>query len=204
MNEFNELIWTQDDLSNRFDGLIFDCDGTLTDSMPLHFRAWREALSARGVEFTENRFYSMAGMPTDKIISILSNEQNVTIDVESTADAKEEAFESLMGDLQPLQVVCDCAARHRGQIPMAVASGGIRPIVEQQLKHIGILDWFDTIVTSEDTELHKPEPDAFLLAAKQLGVDPKRCLVFEDSPLGFDAACRAGMEFIDVRPAAAA
>ncbi|EMI42412.1 HAD family hydrolase [Rhodopirellula sp. SWK7] len=204
MNEFNELRWWQDDLSERFDALIFDCDGTLTDSMPLHYRAWRDTLLARGVEFPEPRFYSMGGMPTDKIIDILCGEQNVSVDVDATAQAKEDAFEELMGELQPLQIVCDCAARHRGQMPMAVASGGIRPIVERQLKQIEMLDWFGAIVTSEDTELHKPEPDAFLLAARLLDVNPTRCLVFEDSPLGFDAACRAGMQFVDVRPTVAA
>ncbi|MCM2370340.1 HAD family hydrolase [Aporhodopirellula aestuarii] len=200
MNELKELRWWQDDLSERFDGLIFDCDGTLTNSMPLHFRAWREAMSVRGVEFPEPRFYSMGGMPTEKIIAVLSQEQNVDVDVDSAAQAKEDAFAALMDELEPLQIVCDCAARYRGILPLAVASGGNRPIIERQLKQIELFDWFDAIVTSEDTELHKPEPDAFLLAARLLGVEPTRCLVFEDSPLGFDAACRAGMQYVDVRP----
>jgi HAD superfamily hydrolase (TIGR01509 family) len=96
--------------------------------------------------------------------------------------------------------VCDVAKAHRGKLAMAVASGGIRPIIDRQLAQMGITDWFGVVVTSEDTLLHKPEPDAFLLAAKLLGVDPTKCLVFEDSPLGFTAAEAAGMEFVDVRP----
>lgn len=199
MNEFMELQWWQDDLSTRFDGLIFDCDGTLTDSMPLHYHAWRETMLAHGIDFTEQRFYSMGGMPTEKIIATLSSEQNVSVDANSAADAKENAFAQRMHALQPLELVCQCAQRHRGRLPMAVASGGIRPIIDRQLELVGIEEWFDVIVTSEDTEEHKPEPDAFLLAARLLGVSPERCLVFEDSPLGFDAAVRAGMQFVDVR-----
>lgn len=157
-------------------------------------------MAARGISFPEDQFYSMGGMPTEKIIGILSGEQGVEVDVESTSVAKEKAFEDLMDTLQPLQPVCDVASAHLGKLAMAVASGGIRPIIDRQLAQMGITDWFDAIVTSEDTELHKPEPDAFLLAAKLLGVDPTRCLVFEDSPLGFAAAEAAGMQFVDVRP----
>lgn len=204
MTEFNDAQWWRDDLAEHFDGLIFDCDGTLTNSMPLHFRAWRETMSARGIEFTEERFYSMGGMPTEKIIALLCEEQNVSVDVDSTAEVKEAAFADLIGELRPLELVCECADRHRGRLPMAVASGGTRPIIEQQLQLIRIREWFGAVVTSEDTELHKPEPDAFLLAARLIGVKPSRCLVFEDSPLGFDAAGRAGMRYVDVRPKTAA
>ncbi len=200
MSEFTKLQWWHDDLAEHFDALIFDCDGTLSDSMPLHYLAWRDTMLARGVEFTEQRFYSMGGMPTEKIISILSDEQGVSVDVDATAQAKEDAFETLMDDLQPLAIVCDVVARHRGRLAMAVASGGIRPIVTRQLQQLGIADQFTAIVTSEDTEGHKPEPDAFLLAAELLDVAPARCLVFEDSPLGFEAAVRAGMHYVDVRP----
>lgn len=199
MNEFNELKWWIDDLAERFDGLIFDCDGTLSDSMPLHYLAWRDTMSACGIGFSEERFYSMGGMPTEKIIALLCEEQAVTVDVEATAQAKEDAFEVLMHQLQPLEMVCEVAGRHRGRLAMAVASGGIRPIVTRQLEQLGIADWFTVIVTSEDTQGHKPEPDAFLRAAELLGVAPQRCLVFEDSPLGFEAAVQAGMQYVDVR-----
>lgn len=200
MSEFIQKVWWQDDLSGHFDGLIFDCDGTLTDSMPLHLRAWQNTMSERGIEFTEERFYSMAGMPTEKIIEALCEEQSVTVDVSTAAAAKEAAFVELIDQLQPLRIVCDSAQRHLGRIPMVVASGGTRPIIEQQLQQIAIRQLFDAIVTSEDTQLHKPEPDAFLLAARLIGIAPSRCLVFEDSPLGFQAATSAGMHYVDVRP----
>lgn len=194
------LQWWHEDLADHFDALIFDCDGTLSDSMPLHFLAWRDTMLALGVEFPEQRFYSMGGMPTEKIISILCDEQGIEVDVAATAHAKEVAFETRMEELQPLKIVCDVVARHRGRLAMAVASGGIRPIVTRQLQQLGIADQFTAIVTSEDTQGHKPEPDAFLLAAELLGAAPAKCLVFEDSPLGFEAAVRAGMHYVDVRP----
>ena len=167
--------------------------------MPLHYVAWRDTMATYGIEFTEQRFYSMGGMPTDKIITLLSSEKGVKLDVDQVTQAKEDAVEASMDGVQPIQAVCDVALNHFGKLAMAVASGGIRPCVERQLRTIGIQDQFSVIVTSEDTERHKPEPDAFLLAAKKLGVAAERCLVFEDSPLGFQAAEAAGMQFVDVR-----
>lgn len=190
---------TDHDLVGRYEGLIFDCDGTLTDSMPLHFVAWRETMRRHGIDFPEDRFYSMGGMPSEKIIAVLMNEQSVEVDIEAAATEKEAAFIASMPDLKPLPHVIRIAERHRGKVAMSVASGGMREIVADQLQLIGVTDWFPVLVGSEDTARHKPEPDVFLCAAERMGIDPTRCLVFEDSPLGFDAARRAGMDWVDVR-----
>ncbi|GAA5506573.1 HAD-IA family hydrolase [Novipirellula caenicola] len=187
-----------DDLS-RYGGLIFDCDGTLTDSMPLHFEAWRETMARFGIEFTEQRFYSMAGMPTDKIIRVLAEEQSVDVDPEVAGAEKEQAFRQRIPRLQPLKRVCDIAHAHFNVVPMAVASGGDREGVWAQIKHLQMESLFAAVVTAEDTEKHKPEPDVFLKAAELLKVPPATCLVFEDSPLGLDAAARASMDCVDVR-----
>ncbi|QDT05445.1 Fructose-1-phosphate phosphatase YqaB [Rubripirellula lacrimiformis] len=168
--------------------------------MPLHFVAWRDTMSKYAITFGEDRFYSMGGMPSDKIIEILSGEQGVSVDASVVAQEKEDAFEKLIDQLPTLDDVVDVARRHHGRMPMAVASGGIRTIVNRQLDQMGITDLFAAVVTAEDTQRHKPEPDVFLEAARQLGLDPTKCLVFEDSPLGFQAADAAGMQWIDVRP----
>ncbi|OYP35746.1 HAD family hydrolase [Rhodopirellula sp. MGV] len=183
----------------KYDGLIFDCDGTLADSMPLHYVAWRVTLLRYGIEFTTERFYAMGGMPSASIVRILADEQKVVVDPPNVADEKEVAFTELIVQVQPKVDVCEIARAFHGKKPMAVASGSGRDIVQRQLDALGIADLFETIVASEDTELHKPEPDVFLEAASRLGVDPKRCVVFEDSPLGFQAAESAGMDWIDVR-----
>ncbi len=179
--------------------LIFDCDGTLTDSMPIHYVAWRTTLARHGIEFPEDRFYEMGGIPTDKIIEILSLEQGVVGDVAAIAAEKERAFLETIGDVEPNRPVCEIAIGHHRRMPMAVASGGIRSVVIDQLIRIAMRDYFETIVAAEDTALHKPEPDVFLEAAKRLGVSPKGCLVFEDTDIGIEAARRAGMDFVDVR-----
>ncbi|MFG0267402.1 MAG: HAD family hydrolase [Rhodopirellula sp. JB055] len=187
------------DLTDRYEGLIFDCDGTLTNSMPLHYLAWHETMTHYGIEFPESRFYAMGGMPSEKIIEVLSSEQGVTVDVDLATEEKEANFIARIPKVERLAHVTDIAERHLNRIAMSVASGGMRDIVADQLRAIGVADWFPVLVGSEDTQLHKPEPDVFLCAAERMGVDPKRCLVFEDSPLGFQAAQKAGMEWVDVR-----
>lgn len=182
-----------------YSGLIFDCDGTLTDSMPLHFVAWSRTLSRYGVHFPEDRFYALGGMPSKQIVSLLAGEHGVEVDAHTAALEKEGLFTELLQHLAPIAEVIDVVKHFRGQVPMAVASGGYRHIIRQQLEQIGIIDWFDTIVTAEDTVRHKPEPDVFLLAAERMGVRPTECLVYEDSSLGIQAAEAAGMDFIDIR-----
>jgi HAD superfamily hydrolase (TIGR01509 family) len=183
----------------RYAALIFDCDGTLTDSMPLHYVAWSRTLRRYGVAFPEERFYALGGMPSKQIVRLLAGEHGVEVDAHVAAHEKEGLFMNLIQHLAPITEVIDVARHFRGQLPMAVASGGYRHIIHHQLTQIGISDWFDTIVTAEDTVRHKPDPDVFLLAAQRMGVSPEACLVYEDSSLGIDAAKSAGMDFVDIR-----
>jgi beta-phosphoglucomutase family hydrolase len=180
-------------------GVIFDCDGTLVDSMPVHYLAWHRTMTEAGITFEEERFYALGGMPTHRIIEMLSQEQKIAVDPHVTAQQKENAFLALIHLLEPIPIVVEVAATLRGKKPIAVASGGFRDVIQKQLALIGIADWFDALVTAEDTQRHKPEPDVFLEAAKRLGVPPQQCLVFEDADLGIEAARRAGMACIDVR-----
>lgn len=183
-------------------GLIFDCDGTLADTMPLHFRAWTEMVAENGLTFPETQFYALAGMPSERIINQLAAEQQVEFSAERVIEMnrdKENRYIAMIDDVRPIAVVLDVAARYRGVLPMAVASGGERWVVLRTLRAIGALDWFDAMVGSEDTKLHKPEPDVFLEAARRIQVAPEHCVVFEDSDLGMLAAERAGMLGIDIR-----
>lgn len=182
-----------------FDALIFDCDGTLTDSMPLHYQAWHSTMSKYGIEFDEERFYAMGGIPSDRIVHILADEQQIVLDAIAVAEEKEHAFLQLMDQLKPIDRVCEVARRNFGKRPISVASGGMGDVVRQQLTHIQMIDLFSIRVCSEDTQRHKPEPDVFLEAAQRMNVPAERCCVFEDSPLGFEAAARAKMAFVDIR-----
>lgn len=183
-----------------YQAILFDCDGTLTDSMPVHFQAWNRTMTRYGIDFPECRFYEMAGIPTAHIIETLADEQQVTVDAVTAAHEKESAFLELIDTLQPIEVIVEVARHFRGRIPLAVASGGVRSVIIKQLEKIGCEDWFDAIVTAEDTQRHKPFPDVFLEAARRLQVEPARCLVYEDGDLGLEAARAAGMDAIDVRP----
>jgi HAD superfamily hydrolase (TIGR01549 family) len=179
--------------------LIFDCDGTLADTMPAHYRAWVDILRPHGVDFPEARFYAMGGMPTGKIVEILFSEVGRIPDVATLVRQKEDAFMEKLGEIRPIAKVVEVARRSRGTVPMAVASGGHRHMVELTLRQIGILDWFSVVVAAEDTDRHKPEPDVFLEAARRLGVVPAECTVYEDTDLGIEAARRAGMRWVDIR-----
>jgi beta-phosphoglucomutase-like phosphatase (HAD superfamily) len=179
--------------------LIFDCDGTLADTMPAHYRAWVDILGRQGIPFPEDRFYALAGTPTREIIRILAAEAGKTVDIPALVRAKEEGFLVQIAEVLPIAPVVEIARAARGVHPMAVASGGQRRIVERTLAQIGILDWFGALVTAEDTVKHKPDPDLFLEAARRLGVPPEICVVYEDADLGIEAARRAGMKWVDVR-----
>jgi HAD superfamily hydrolase (TIGR01509 family) len=181
--------------------LIFDCDGTLADTMPGHFRAWTAVLGRYGIPFPESRFYQLGGVPTAKIIRMLAEESGVVVtDLDLMVREKEGAFLLHLESVQPLAPVVRVAAAYRGQLPMAVASGGYRDVITRTLDRLGVRDWFAAVVCAEDTVRHKPEPDVFLEAARRLGVAPAGCVVFEDTDIGLEAARRAGMTSVDVRP----
>jgi len=180
-------------------GLIFDCDGTLADTMPLHFIAWRDALGKHDLAFDENRFYSMAGQPTVKIIRTLLDEQSRTGDAEAIARQKELAFLNVLPQVQPIKPVVEIARRYRATNRMGVGSGSDRDVVLKVLNHIGLDSFFDAVVGAEDTAHHKPEPDVFLEVAKRIKIRPEQCRVYEDADLGIEAARRAGMSWFDVR-----
>lgn len=179
---------------------IFDLDGTLADTMPVHFRAWQEVGPRFGISFPEARFYALGGTPTAQIAAMLAAEQGRTPDIAAVVREKEEAVLRRFDEIQPIAAVVELARRCRENGPIAIASGGTRAMVERTLRQIGLFDWFPVVVTAEDTVRHKPEPDVFLEAARRLGVAPARCTVYEDTDLGLEAARRAGMRGVDVRP----
>jgi HAD superfamily hydrolase (TIGR01509 family) len=182
-------------------GLIFDCDGTLADTMPAHYKAWLGVLGRFGIPFPEPRFYAMGGMPTASIIRVLSDEVGVVVpDVDALVAEKEQLFLTHLDAVTRIEPVVTIAAAYRGQLPIAVASGGYRDTITRTLDRLALRDWFDAMVTAEDTARHKPDPDVFLEAARRLGAEAARCVVFEDTDIGLEAARRAGMVGIDVRP----
>ena len=179
--------------------IIFDCDGTLADSMPLHWRAWDAIARRHGLAFSEQRFYSLGGVPARDVLKMLGAEQGLPFDPFAVAREKEAVYLPLIAQIEPINQVVGVAREHYGKIPMAVASGGTKRIIQQVLKHLDIRHLFQAIVTSEDVVKQKPAPDIFLEAARRLGVPPQFCRAYEDTDLGMQAIRAAGMEAVDVR-----
>ena len=180
-------------------GIIFDCDGTLADTMPLHWRAWQTIARRHSFHFPEERFYKLGGVPSRDILKMLSREQGLPIDHIAVAFEKEAEYLPLIDQVEPIGRIVAIAREHYGKLPMAVASGGSRNVIPRVLDRLGILGLFQAIVTSEDVERQKPAPDIFLEAARRLGVPPEFCRAYEDTDLGLEAIRAAGMEAVDVR-----
>jgi beta-phosphoglucomutase family hydrolase len=181
--------------------LIFDCDGTLADTMPLHWRAWQVVTARYQIHFPEDRFYALGGVPSRDILRLLMKEQGrEDFDPLVVAKEKEQEYFTLMPHVGPVKAVVEIAREHRGRLPMGVASGGSRHSISTVLRHLGIYEWFGAVVTNEDVVNQKPAPDIFLEAARRLGVEPVACRAFEDTDLGLTAIRAAGMDAVDVRP----
>ena len=184
---------------DKIRGIIFDCDGTLADTMPAHYEAWMAAMDRYALEMSEDRFYALGGWPTVRVAELLIAESGRPIDALELSHEKELLFGRMLHLVQPIEPVVEVVRSYRGKLPLAVATGAARSICQRILHQIGIPNWFDTIVSAEDVERHKPDPAVFLEAAHRLGVEPRHCLVYEDTDPGVEAARRACMEVVDVR-----
>lgn len=181
-----------------FAAYIFDCDGTLVDSMPIHYVCWIEALRRNGATyaFTEDEFYHFAGVPEYDTVIVLNGLHQVNIDARAVVETKSEIFRKRISEIQRINPVADFAISVHGKFPISVASGSEAPIVRECLTNTGLIDLFPIIITPENVKRGKPAPDMFLLAAEKMGVKPEDCLVFEDGRSGLEAAKAAGMEAV--------
>jgi HAD superfamily hydrolase (TIGR01509 family) len=182
----------------EFKAYLFDCDGTIADSMPLHYVAWRQALGEWGCAFPEDIFYAWGGLPAAEIIAKLGAQQGLALPVEEVAQRKESLYYELLPQLRAVPEVLEQIQLGHGKIPFAVVSGSTRESVTRSLEVLGILDRFATLVCAGDYAKSKPDPEPFLTAAELLGVAPRDCLVFEDTEMGIQAATAAGMASVKI------
>ena len=181
-----------------FTAYLFDCDGTIVDSMPLHYIAWKQALGEWGCSLDEDLFYSWGGKPPVEIIAALNQMHGLKMPIEAVAERKEKLYYELLPQLKPVPEVLAHIDAQQGRIPFAVVSGSTRESIVKSLTTVGLLDRFPILVGSEDYARSKPAPDAFLVGAARLGIAPKDCLVFEDTDMGIQAATAAGMASVRV------
>jgi HAD superfamily hydrolase (TIGR01509 family) len=184
--------------AGTFKAYLFDCDGTIADSMPLHYVAWKRVLAEWNCEFTEDLFYAWGGMPVSEIIDTLNKMYGLHMPIEDVSHRKEALYFEILPELKAVPEVLEHIEASHGQIPFAVVSGSTRDSVTASLKALGILDRFETLVCAGDYKKSKPDPEPFLIASKRLGVAPADCLVFEDTDMGIQAATAAGMASVKI------
>ena len=187
------------DIQAQAKALIFDLDGTLADTMPIHFIAWRNAAARYGIDFTVELFAQLAGIPLYPTVEKLNEMFNKNIDPKEMGDAKEDEFEANMHLTQPIEPVVNLVKKYHGKLPMSIGTGSARRLALKTLEIIGLKDYFHILVCSEDVTNFKPHPETFLKCAEQMQVAPEFCEVFEDGILGIQAAQSVGMMVTDVR-----
>ena len=184
--------------AGTFGAYLFDCDGTVVDSMPLHYLAWKQALGEWHCDFSEEVFYAWGGLPVAEVISRLNVEHGLKMPVAAVEVRKENLYYDNISRLQVVPEVVEHIEAMYGKIPFAVVSGSTRESVVKSLEVVGLLDKFETLVCAGDYAKSKPDPEPFLLAASRLAVAPAACLVFEDTDMGIQAATAAGMASVKV------
>ena len=192
------MIKTNLSVNPKAKGLIFDLDGTLADTMPIHYIAWKNAAAKFDIDFSIELFSELAGIPLYPTVEKLNQIFDKNIDPKEMGDLKEDEFELNMHLTPEIKVVTDLVRQNHGKIPMAVGTGGSKRIALKTLEIIGLKDYFEVVVSSEDVIQYKPHPETFLKCAEQMGVVPQDCEVFEDGALGIQAAKTAGMMVVDV------
>jgi HAD superfamily hydrolase (TIGR01509 family) len=185
-----------------FAGYIFDLDGTLVDSMPLHYRTWDAALRKFGMTgaLDMDLFYSLGGVNSQGVAAVFGKRYGLRLDPDEVMHVKEAMYLELIPELKRIEPVAAFAEKVAATHPVAVATGGYRDIALPALKAVKLDTLFKIVVTPADVSpgRGKPHPDMFQLAAKLAGVDPQKCLAFEDATPGLQAAVAAGMQVVHV------
>lgn len=183
----------------RARALIFDLDGTLVDSMPLHYEAWKEVCATKGLHFTEEEFYGLAGVPSDRIFEIINERHGTDFDPARHSQIKEDTYLRKINNLKPIQPVLDLAISYHGKLPMAIGTGSPGDHSWEAVKSLGIDKYFNILISKNDVKMGKPHPETFLKCAEAMNTDPWFCQVFEDGDPGVEAAKSAGMMVTDIR-----
>ncbi|MBS1816224.1 MAG: HAD family phosphatase [Acidobacteria bacterium] len=183
-----------------FDAILFDCDGTLVDTAPVHLQGLQDALATRGLSMAAEWYYPRVGLTPDKLFDAYESQiATLPMTRAELVAAYTKSFQGNLGRVREIAIVADVARAWHGKVPMCVCSNGEKPNVEATLGSAGLISLFDFILTAGEVGAGKPEPDLFLAAARRMQVQPERCIVFEDSDEGLEAARHAGMRGVDIR-----
>lgn len=184
---------------SKIKGLIFDLDGTLADTMPLHLEAWNEVGKPYGLQLSQEDHLRYAGMPTLHITELLAKQNGISLDARKFVEAKEILFSEVkLPQVKPIAPVAAFLYELQEKMPMAIGTGSTMDIATKLVQFLDVAKYVKTIVSADDVEKHKPAPDTFLACAERIGISPENCLVFEDAQLGMEAAKAGGMQAINI------
>jgi HAD superfamily hydrolase (TIGR01509 family) len=183
----------------KYDAFLYDCDGTLADNMQAHKDAYVKVAANHGLDLDPAIIDEFAGLPTVRVVEEINKRYNTDFEPKTFADAKSGVFyDEYMEHTKPVDFVVAHLLSHAGKTKVGVVSGGRRKTVEKTLETLGLLDKIDVLVCAGETPHGKPYPDPFLSAAEKLGVNPAKCMVFEDGDPGVRAAEAAGMKWVRI------
>ncbi|PST84582.1 HAD family phosphatase [Pedobacter yulinensis] len=189
-------------LTKRTEGdyaaFLYDVDGTLADNIDAHKQSYQEVAAGYGVALDTDLIDETAGWPTVVVAKEISRRYGVELPETFAAEKSAVFFEKFIDKTVPVGFVVQHLKNHAGKVRIGIVSGGSRTTVTRTLTVLGIIDQVEVLVCAGDTKLGKPHADPFLLAARQLGVEPARCIVFEDGQPGVDGAIAAGMDWVRV------
>lgn len=181
------------EINPKAKGLIFDLDGTLADTMPVHFVAYQNILGKYGVDYSAKMFFALAGVPAVETVERINEVYGKSLNAKEVGYEKEAEYERMMHQMKPIEPVVDLLKQYHGILPISVGTGGYNRLAWKTLEIIGLNDYIEILVSADDIQKPKPHPETFLNCAKQMGVDPQYCEVFEDGEPGMKAARSAGM-----------
>lgn len=184
---------------DHIEALIFDIDGTLVDTMPTHYKSSRIACLRHGYDFPLDYFLKKAGRPTLTVFEEFVSDFDISYDGRTLGLEKEALVEQMIPEFKPMPVIAQTAIHYHGKLKMALGTGGTHDIASRTVEAAGLSPYFDVLVSADDVTNFKPHPETFLKAAEALGVEPSKCLVFEDAEPGLKAARDGGFEVLDIR-----
>ena len=181
-------------MTDRPKAIVFDVDGVLVDSEPLHLWAWEQVMARYGIDVPEGDLDRFIGLPCTELLRDYQSRVGDRLP-DAAWDEKQALFNDVM--LTRLQPMPDAGtvmkALYRRGVPLAVASNSPSGRVKEMLAAIGVWSYVSAAAGIDEVETGKPAPDVYLLACRRLGVDPRQCLAVDDSPTGVAAAAAAGM-----------
>jgi len=181
-----------------YKALVFDFDGTLVNSISAHLQAWQDVMAGFGVYMEAESFRKYVGTSPWEICATLAEEHHLSIDIEAVTEKKARRYLEYLDRVTLIEPVVQIAREQYGKVPLAVATGNLQWVAEETLKVKGIRQYFELVLSSKDMPQSKPAPDVYLEAARRMGISPRDCCAFEDSPVGLQAARDAGMDVVNV------